>query len=317
MIEKIFTNCKPDEDIAHCFNQHENVIKKIQVAKNSRTNQPYQNLGRFYALPLSLSKAIPEFDERSTPNARKAYKSMLEKSIEANEQRMLEKHDDMVINWKEVIRARKFWEEEARETDDLTSWRGATVMALYTLTPPLRNDCGCVMLVTSEPNDKKRNYYWPERGAFYLNHFKTMKRYSDEPPIIFHKDLKTALKKWIKRSGAKTWLFSKDNSDPCAGCSGNNKAGSFASVVKRVASRFLVDTDQGDPPVSINVLRKSKVGDLIKNKATNDYRQRVARLMRHSLSTATKAYKRTAYSDNDESDAEDILSEGDFYSEDD
>jgi hypothetical protein len=315
MIEKIFTNCKPDEDIANCFNQHENVIKKIKVAKNSRTNQPYQNLGRFFALPLSLSKAIPEFDEGFTPNARKAYKAMLEKSIEMNEQRMLDKHADMVINWKEVIRARKFWEEEAKDTNDLTSRCGATIMALYTSTPPLRNNYGCVMSVKSEPDDKKRNYYWPEKGAFYLNHFKTMKRYSDEPPVIFNPDLKKALQKWIKRSGAKTWLFSKDNSDPYARCSGNNKAGSFASVVRRVASRFLVEP--GDPPVSINVLRKSKASDLIKNKATDDYRQGVARLMRHSLSTAPRAYKRTAYSDNSDSDAEDIDSEADFFPEED
>jgi hypothetical protein len=93
------------------------------------------------------------------------------------------------------------------------------------------------------------------------------------------------------------------------------RAGSFAGLVKKVASRFL--QEPGDPPVSINVLRKSKVTDLIKNKVSDDYRQRVARSMRHSIVTATRAYKRTAYSGNSDSDAEDIDSEADLFSEED
>ena len=54
-------------------------------------------------------------------------------------------------------------------------------------------------------SDKKRNYYWAEKGAFYLNHFKTMKKYPDEPPIMFSPTLKKIVNNWIKKSGAKVW----------------------------------------------------------------------------------------------------------------
>jgi hypothetical protein len=40
-----------------------------------------------------------------------------------NEKRMLDKHDEKVINWKEALRAREFWHDEVKETDSLTSWR--------------------------------------------------------------------------------------------------------------------------------------------------------------------------------------------------
>jgi hypothetical protein len=311
MIEKMFTQCNPDTDIANCFNDYENVIKRIKIAKSSRTKKVYQALGRFYALPLSLAKAIPEFDDRFTPASKRAYKKELDEAIERNDVAMIKKHAIKVINWKEAIRAREFWFEEAKETDDLMAWRGYTIMSLYTMTPPLRNDFGCVMIIHQEPTDKKRNYYWQEKGLFYLNHFKTMKRYPDEPPIAFNKNLKQVVNDWIKRSKAKTWLFTKNNKEQFAGCQGHNKAGSFAGVVKQVASRFLVK--KGDPPISINVLRKSKVTDLLDK--SEEYRMRIARLMRHSIKTATFAYKRSAYSEDDDQDK--IDSEADFYSEDD
>jgi hypothetical protein len=298
MVEKIF-KCNPDVDIANCFNEYETVIKNIKTAKNSKTKKPYQSLGRFYSLPLSLAKYIPEFDDRFTPAAKKAYKSQLDVVIELNEVKMLEKHQDMIIDWKEVLRARTWWKEEYDDNNDLYSLMGYTIMSLYTYIPPLRNDFGCVRIVHEEPMDKKHNYYWVEMGAFYLNIFKTMKRYRDEPPIIFPPTLKKIVNTWIAKSKAKNWLFSKQNSDPFAGCIGHDKANSFASVVKKVASRFF--QKEGQPPVSINVLRKSKVTSM-KGKGV-EIRQETARKMRHSISTASKAYMRTSYSTDSQQSA--------------
>lgn len=311
MVDKIFS-CKPNADIANCFNDFENTIKRTKTAKNSRTKKVYAQLGRFYSLPISLSKYIPEFEDRFTQAAKRAYKKELDLVIERNDVAMIKKHEDKVINWKEAIRAREFWKEAAETTNKLKDWMGYTVMSLYTMSPPLRNDYGCVMLVHKEPSDKKRNYYWPEVGAFYLNHFKTMKRYRDEGPIMFNSNLKRVLNDWIKRSGATTWLFTKQNSkDPFAGCIGYNNASSFAGTVKKIASRYL--SKPGDPPVSINVLRKSKVTDLLGK--SEQYRQKVARLMRHSLKTASFAYKRTAFSEDE--DQSDVDTEEDFFSEED
>ena len=308
-VKKIF-ECDPEKDIANCFNNHEETIKNIKTAKSDRTNELYVSLGRFYSLPISLAKYIPEFEERFTRAAHKAYKKELDLFIERTDVKQIEKHDDFIIDWKEVLRSREWWREEAEETGSISSLRGYTIMSLYTYTPPLRNDYGCVMLISKEPTDKKRNYYWAEKGAFYLNHFKTMKKYPDEPPIMFSPTLKKIVNNWIKKSGAKVWLFSKNTSDPYAGCIGHNNAGSFASIVKKVASRYV--QQQGQPPVSINVLRKSKVTSL-KGK-TEEHRQKVARLMRHSLKTATFAYMRTAFSSDSQQSA--VESEGDYFQDD-
>ena len=180
---------------------------------------------------------------------------------------------------------------------------GYTIMSLYTYIPPLRNDFGCVMLVHEEPMDKKRNYYWVERGAFYLNHFKTMKRYPDEPPIIFPPVLKKIVTEWIKKSKAKVYLFSKQNNDAYAGCLNDNKANSFSNEVKKAASRFIKGAN-----ISINVLRKSKVTSL-KGK-DEEVRIKTARAMRHSLSTATHAYMRTSYSSDSQQSS--VESDEDF-----
>ena len=80
--------------------------------------------------------------------------------------------------------------------------------------------------------------------------------------------------------------------------------------MKKVASRYV--QKQGQPPVSINVLRKSKVTSL-KGK-TEEHRQKVARLMRHSLKTATFAYMRTAFSSDSQQSA--VESEGDYFQDD-
>ena len=298
MVNKIF-KCDPEKDIALCFNNYQQTIKNIKLAKSDRTKKLYQSLGRFYSLPISLSKYIPEFEVRFTSAAQKAYKKELDKVIELNEVNQIAKHTDKIISWKEVIRARGFYKEEYDESGDLKSLMGWTVMALYTYQPPLRNDYGCVMIVKSEPTDKKRNYYWPERGAFYLNIFKTMKRYPDEPPIIFSPPLKKIVNLWITKSKAKTWLFSKNNNESYAGCVSHSKSGTFATVVKKIASRFI--QKEGELPISINVLRKSKVSSL-KGKS-QEIRQATALKMRHSLSTSVKAYMRTEWSDDSEQSA--------------
>lgn len=306
--------CKPDEDVVNCFNKHSDLIKRIRVAKNPKTGKPYASLGRYYGLPVSLAKNIPEFEDRLTPAARKAYKRELDKSLETQAVKTMERQKDRVINWKELIRARELWRAEAEEedpdtlVDPLYSWRGYTIMSLYTMTPPLRNDFGCVMLVNSEPRDKKRNYYWPARGLFYLNVFKTMKRYPDEPPIQFNKRLQGVLNTWIRLSKAKKWLFVTKQNKPYSGCEARNKADGFAGLVTKVASRFL--QKKGDPPVTINVMRKAKRSSLRERGVSQEYSQQIARLMRHSLLTATTAYMRDAYSE-DEAQT-DIDSEDDF-----
>ena len=128
--------------------------------------------------------------------------------------------------------------EEYEEEGTLKALMGYTIMSLYTYIPPLRNDFGCVMLVHEEPMDKKRNYYWVERGAFYLNHFKTMKRYPEEPPIIFPPVLKKVVTEWIKKSKAKVYLFSKQNNDAYAGCLNDNKANSFSNLMYNLFGFF-------------------------------------------------------------------------------
>jgi hypothetical protein len=131
MVKKVF-NCKPDKDIAHCFNDHQRVIKNIQTAKSDKTGELYQSLGRFYSLPISFSKHIPEFAERFTPVAHKAYKNEFDKFLERTSVRQIEKHSDMIIDWKEVLRARKWWLEDYEETKTLKALMGYTIMALYT-----------------------------------------------------------------------------------------------------------------------------------------------------------------------------------------
>jgi hypothetical protein len=43
MVKKVF-NCKPDTDIAHCFNNFQDTIKNIKTAKSDRTGEHYINL---------------------------------------------------------------------------------------------------------------------------------------------------------------------------------------------------------------------------------------------------------------------------------
>ena len=291
MVNKIF-KCKPDKDIALCFNNYQQTIKNIKLAKSDRTKKLYQSLGRFYSLPLTFAKYIPEFDVRFTLAAKKAYKNEFDKFIERNTVRQIEKHKEMVVDWKEILRSRKLWKEEYEETKSIKSLMGYTIMALYTYIPPLRNDFGCVVLVDKEPADKKRNYYWVKKGAFYLNHFKTMKRYPDSPPIIFPPILKNIVNEWIKKTKAKVYLFSKQNMEPYSGCMDDNKASSFANEVKKAASRFIQET--GQPSITINVLRHSKATSM-KGKS-EDERLKTATSMRHSLSTASIAYMRTSWS---------------------
>jgi len=104
MVKKVF-NCKPDKDIAHCFNDHERVIKNIKTAISDRTGELYQSLGRFYSLPISFSKHIPEFAERFTSVAFKAYKKEFDIFLERTSVKQIEKHALMIVDWKEVLRA--------------------------------------------------------------------------------------------------------------------------------------------------------------------------------------------------------------------
>ncbi len=205
-----------------------------------------------------------------------------------------------VVAWTALIAARKYWRKAYEATNLLSDLRGYTIMSLYTMTPPLRNDFGCVYLIDREPTDKNRNYYWPARGLFYLNHFKTMKRYPDEEPIQFIPKLQRVLKKWIRVSKAKKWLFTNRKGKPYGGCEEDNKANSFAGVVKDVASRYIQKKEEGDPPITINVMRKSKRSDINVKSMGFEENQRVARLMRHNLETANFYYQRTAESDDED-----------------
>ncbi len=71
----IILKCKPNTDIVNCFNDHKEAIKAIKSAKNPQTQMPYKTYGRFFSLPISFEKHIPEFQERLAPGALKAFKT--------------------------------------------------------------------------------------------------------------------------------------------------------------------------------------------------------------------------------------------------
>lgn len=292
--------CNPKVDLMPCFNDYEQAIKNIKKAKTAK-GKAYESFGRFYSLPISLAKHIPEFDERLTKAASNAYKREMERELELKEVKMAENRKKKVVRWDQVIKARDFWLEEYEETKDIQSYLGYVIMALYTMIPPLRDDYGCLKIVHHTPTDKNENYYNPREGKFYLNIFKTMKKYPDEPPILFPQKLKKVVNKWIKLTGAKKYVFSKKNSDaPFAGCDKPGKHTSFSSRVKWAASRWI--QEKGQPPITINVLRKSKASS-IKTKDI-EYRMRVARAMRHQVLTQAKAYVREEFSDDSEGEYE-------------
>jgi hypothetical protein len=316
---------KCDDDIMECLNDWNTTIPKMWNAIDPRTKKKYESHGRFFGTPFSFSRRIPEFAARFDAKAKTEYKRNMELANLQSQEKTLKRKKEFVVNWEELIRVRKLYRAAWLDTDTtrahrMKMLRGWAISSLYTWTPPLRSDFGCVKLVNKAPTDKDDNYYHAATGKFYLNHFKTSKYFPDEGPIQFVDQLKDVLKLWIKESGNKNYLFQKVNGGAYAGCEIESKtADTFGSVVATVFNEYLRKKGpdgkylpgKWNKSVGINVLRKSKATS-VKNKSDKE-RQVVATLMRHSLTTANNSYLREDDGSDYEHDSDaDSLEDEDF-----
>jgi len=283
MVNKMDFPCDADQDVMECFNNFEGAIEKIESAKNKSGGKSYSTntLITFFSIPMTLSTHIPEFKMRLTPVALNAFTKKYNYYVQRRNLEQMKKLKGKGIRWEDVIKMREV--AGKKEPYSLTH----TILSLYTYLEPLRNDFGFVKIIKTTPRDKKDNYYNPKTGKFYLNKFKTAKMYKGEPPYIFGPELKKIVNKYIEKAKSKTFIFEKKNGKPYAGYGEETTAYSFNSIVNTALNKY---NPNKKIRITTRVVRRSRASNI--QSENFDFRFKVARLMRHKVSTQAGVYTR-------------------------
>jgi hypothetical protein len=129
------------------------------------------------------------------------------KSTATKEKQSNVKMDDIVARQKELAEVLPLIQKKRKITDEqLQQLHDLVVTSLYTLLPPRRNVDYSEMVIGSETDDKKKNYY--NKGQFFFNCYKTQGTYKQQI-IDVPAELNEIIKTWIKFKPKNEYLLVK------------------------------------------------------------------------------------------------------------
>ena len=284
-----FLKNKPEynNDIIGTFRNASFVIDAIEKGKTLKKTE-YAGKKQFFILPITLYENIEEFGEFMTEKSYKKYKA---KWDEADVIGMMRSKENKVAipHISQFHLARLFYAQEFPGTME------HLVTALYTLEPAKRRDYGCVRLmgdsdiIKNETEWEKNNWLKLPSGTLILHKFKTGKTYK-KLESVFDPKLTKLIQLWLKKSGNKQYLITKDNGKAFSECLKDtpSQAGAIGSMVTDAFNFYL--KQPGDPNITINTLRQAWVNSLKDGKVSD--RIALANKMGHSLQTAMAVYER-------------------------
>lgn len=298
-LENMFKHILKDkgDDVVGTFNDYPDVIKKIENAtlwSGKDKGKPYKDLSHFFNMPVTMYNNILEFRSGLSHQAYLKYKTafQIEKNKGADRLREIKikaEYPDI----QELHLCRKYYANDAPGS----IWH--LISSLYTLTPSVRGDYGCVHLITKlnkRKNDGIHNFYDVEKGEFILNTYKTSKRYGTLT-YKYNKKLVDVINLWLRMSGNKKYLISKHNYNKSStkeelplDCDTIGHAGAVNKLVSD-SFNFYMKKDEGEKSIGIRVIRIIWVKELEKIKDVKK-RTELARLMGHSLEIAKNVYLR-------------------------
>jgi hypothetical protein len=300
----------PGDNVAGTFNDYKTVIKKIRNARQFKPGpnqgKPYADLTSFYNIPISLYKNVAEFRAEITPEAFQAYKLEFDKENNASfirtttEKKKMKYHD---LN--ELHLVRKFYGYDAPGS----IWH--LISALYTLQYGVRNDYGCVRLITREngvTDDGTHNFLDVETGRMTLNRYKTGKK-KGTLKLDFSDTLMDIIRLWLRRSGNQKFLIATRNYQASQRNSPDEelhvsceKEGHNSSMGNLVAQtfNFYLRRQKSDMSVGITAIRHIWSNWIANNVPDIKERTEIAMKMGHSLQMQQMTYVRDTYGVNSE-----------------
>lgn len=299
-LENMFKHILKDkgDDVVGTFNDYPKVIDQIEnakiFAKGKDKGKPYKDLSHFFNMPVTMYNNILEFRSGLSHVAYLKYKQSFQIEKNKGAERLREvKVKAEYPDIQELHLCRKYYAADAPGS----IWHLMT--SLYTLTPSVRGDYGCVHLITKDnkkKNDGIHNFYDVAKGEFILNTYKTSKRYG-ALTYKYSKKLVDVINLWLKMTGNKKYLISKHNYSKTStkeelplDC---DTVGHAAAVNKLVSDSFNFYMKKGEDErsIGIRVVRIIWVKELEKIKDVKK-RTELARLMGHSLEIAKNVYLR-------------------------
>ena len=287
-----FLNKPKCNDIIAEFNQHTFMIDKIMKGKKiSNSKEEYLTKTNFLVIPISFYENIPEFKEHMTKEAYNKYTQAHDKEKVKDSIRK-----DKAKNSSEIPHISQFHHTRLLMAKYYPLSIYHLITALYTLEPAKRRDYGCIKLlkddeiVKSEKEWKQNNYLKLPSGTLILHKFKTGEKYQKYVKVLDPR-LTKIIKLWLKITGNKKYLITKNNGSPFASCLKDtpSQASSIGKLVTEAFNLFLKHKDD-DKNITINVLRQAWVNSL-KDSDVNE-RVKLAESMGHQLSTAMAVYQR-------------------------
>jgi hypothetical protein len=297
-------------DLPGLFNDHEKVIKKIYKATfQNDSTKSYVGYDSFLNIPVTMYNNIPEFRNRLSRVSYLAYKAEYNDEKAKASDRLTELK--LNTSYPEMIQlhiVRKYYANE---------YPGSLqhlISSLYTLSISVRNDYGCVRLITKEnkvKNNGRFNYYDVEKGVFYLNSYKTATRYG-ALVYNFQKKLKDVIDLWLAKSGNKTYLITRNDylikqdvvPELGAGCAKTGHDGTMSTLISETFN-FYMRKDDTEKSINLRTIRIIWATHLDKEKDTKK-RSQLANMMGHSLEMARTVYVRATegqdLEDNEELD---------------
>ena len=297
---RLFKYLKDDgSNVIGTFNDYENIIKKIRQFKITRgpnKGKSLKSYAEYFNIPVTLYNNILEVRSSLSPTAYRAYKNeyALEKNVSMVRTEEIRKNTEYAdIN--ELHLVRRFYANDAPGS----IWH--LVSSLYTLTPSVRNDYGCVKLIKDgKPEmDLTSNYYNVDKGEFILQKYKTKKRYG-VLTYKFQKKLVDVINLWLECSGNTKYLITKKDINPNSKDTGLDPkckiTGHSGSMGKLISSTFdfYLKRNKDDMSIGIQKIRIIWVNALEKVKDVKK-RTEFAQLMGHSLEIAKNVYLRGTF----------------------
>jgi len=299
-LENLFKHILKDkgDNVVGTFNDYKAVIKKIsnakQFTKGKGKGKEYADLSHFYNMPVTLYNNVLEFRSGLSYQAYQAYKDAYVEERNKGVARLKQvKYATEYPDIQELHLVRRLYATHA----PASIWH--LVSALYTLTPAVRNDYGCVHLITKTnkvKNNGRNNYYNVQKGEFILNSYKTDKRYGTLT-YQFDKRLVNVINLWLEKTKNKKYLIARNNylktaseEELPADCESKGHNSGMSKVVSDTFSFFM--KHEGDEKnIGIREIRIIWVNYLEVVKDVKE-RTRLAKLMGHSLEMATNVYLR-------------------------
>ena len=299
----------PGDNVVGTFNDYKSVIAKIENARQFKAGKnkgkPYADLSGWYNLPLSLYKNVTEVRGQMTAEAYRAYNTEYEKAHNASFMRTTTVKKKMKYHdLNELHLVRKFYANDAPGS----IWR--LISALYTLQYGVRNDFGCVRLITKEngvTDDLEHNFLDVETGQMTLNRYKTGKK-KGTLKLEFSDTLMAVVRLWLRRSGNRQYLISTHNyqarkntnkeelHDTCD-TSGHNT--DMGNLVTQTFNFYLKDNAE-QQNITITAIRHIWSHWIKQNVPDIKERTEIAMKMGHSLQMQEMTYVRDTYGVNSE-----------------